>query len=84
MTAKEGLLLWCQKKTAGYKDVKIENFTTSWQSGLGFCALIHRHRPDLLEYEPLSKDNAAQNLELAFDVAEKQVEKQKSLFFIKH
>jgi len=73
MTAKEGLLLWCQKKTAGYKDVKVENFTTSWQSGLAFCALIHRHRPDLLDYDSLSKDNNAHNLELAFDIAEKQL-----------
>jgi len=73
MTAKEGLLLWCQKKTAGYRDVKVENFTSSWVSGLAFCALIHRHRPDLLDFEPLDKNDNAKNLELAFDVAEKQL-----------
>jgi len=72
MTAKEGLLLWCQKKTAGYRDVKVENFTTSWQTGLAFCALIHRHRPDLLDYDSLSAGDAARNLELAFAVAEKE------------
>jgi len=70
LTAKEGLLLWCQKKTAGYRDVNIENFTTSWQSGLGFCALIHKHRPDLLKYDDLEKGNAEHNLTLAFSVAE--------------
>jgi len=73
LTAKEGLLLWCQKKTAGYRDVKVDNFTSSWQSGLAFCALIHRHRPDLLDYDSLSKENNAHNLELAFDIAEKQL-----------
>jgi len=73
LTAKEGLLLWCQKKTAGYRDVKVENFTTSWQSGLAFCALIHRHRPDLIDYDSLDKNNAAYNLQLAFDVAEQQL-----------
>jgi len=73
LTAKEGLLLWCQKKTAGYRDVKVENFTNSWTSGLAFCALIHRHRPDLLDYDPLDKNDAAKNLELAFDVAEKHL-----------
>jgi len=35
--------------------------------------LIHRHRPDLLDYDSLSKENNAQNLELAFDIAEKQL-----------
>lgn len=73
LSAKEGLLLWCQKKTAGYKDVKVDNFHVSFQDGLAFCALIHRHRPDLLDFDSLSKDNKAANLKLAFDVAEEKL-----------
>jgi hypothetical protein len=79
LSAKNGLLLWCQKKTEPYKNVKIDNFTTSWQDGLGMCALIHRHRPDLINYEQLTKDNALHNLNLAFDVAETHLQVPKIL-----
>lgn len=32
-SAKEGLLLWCQRKTAPYKNVNIQNFHIRWVTG---------------------------------------------------
>ncbi|XP_041351421.1 alpha-actinin-like isoform X1 [Gigantopelta aegis] len=79
MTAKEGLLLWCQRKTAPYKNVNVQNFHLSWKDGLAFCALIHRHRPELLEYYKLSRDNPLENLNTAFEIAEKHLDIPKML-----
>eukprot|EP01104_Vermistella_antarctica_P012828 TRINITY_DN3785_c0_g1_i1.p1 TRINITY_DN3785_c0_g1~~TRINITY_DN3785_c0_g1_i1.p1 ORF type:complete len:1558 (-),score=732.09 TRINITY_DN3785_c0_g1_i1:173-4762(-) len=72
LSARDALLLWCKKKTAGYKDVSVKNFHYSWQDGLAFCALIHKHRPDLIDFDSLDKENKTENLNLAFDVAEKE------------
>ncbi|XP_016421891.1 alpha-actinin-2-like [Sinocyclocheilus rhinocerous] len=78
-SAKEGLLLWCQRKTAPYRNVNVQNFHVSWKDGLALCALIHRHRPDLIDYAKLNKDDPLGNLNLAFDIAEKHLDIPKML-----
>ncbi|KAK6293917.1 hypothetical protein J4Q44_G00362430 [Coregonus suidteri] len=78
-SAKEGLLLWCQRKTAPYRNVNVQNFHVSWKDGLALCALIHRHRPDLIDYAKLNKEDPLGNLNLAFEVAEKYLDIPKML-----
>uniref|UniRef100_A0A8B9RDT4 Spectrin beta chain n=1 Tax=Astyanax mexicanus TaxID=7994 RepID=A0A8B9RDT4_ASTMX len=72
-SAKDALLLWCQMKTAGYPNVNVHNFTTSWRDGLAFNAIVHKHRSDLIEFDTLKRSNAHYNLQNAFNVAEKEL-----------
>ena len=65
-------MVWCQMKTAGYHNVNVRNFTTSWRDGLAFNAIIHKHRADLIQYDKLSKSNAMYNLNQAFETADKE------------
>ena len=72
MSAKEGLLLWCQRKTSPYKNVNVQNFHTSFKDGLAFCALIHHFFPDAFDFNSLSSTNRKENFELAFRTAEER------------
>ena len=56
-----------------YPGVNIENFSTSWRNGLGFNALIHAHRPDLINYNKLHPNDHMGNLNNAFNVADNQL-----------
>ncbi|KAJ4268626.1 alpha-actinin [Fusarium torreyae] len=73
MSAKEGLLLWCQRKTACYDEVEVRDFSGSWNDGLAFCALLDIHRPDLIDYDALDKADHRGNMQLAFDIAHKEI-----------
>ncbi|XP_078452945.1 F-actin-monooxygenase MICAL3 isoform X3 [Lampetra planeri] len=66
------LLNWCQRQTEGYRSVRVVDFTGSWKSGLALCAIIHRYRPDLIDFDSLDERNVAGNNQLAFDVAERE------------
>ncbi|KAM6937070.1 protein-methionine sulfoxide oxidase mical3a [Xenentodon cancila] len=66
------LLNWCQRQTEGYRNVNVTDLTMSWKSGLALCALIHRYRPDLIDFDSLDEGDQERNNQLAFDVAEKE------------
>ncbi|KAM6895662.1 protein-methionine sulfoxide oxidase mical3b [Xenentodon cancila] len=66
------LLMWCQEQTRGYRGVTVSDLTSSWKDGLALCALIHRYRPDLIDFDSLSESSKEENIRFAFNVAERE------------
>ncbi|XP_007952055.1 smoothelin-like protein 1 [Orycteropus afer afer] len=68
---KNMLLEWCRAMTRKYEHVDIQNFSSSWSSGMAFCALIHKFFPDAFDYSELDPTQRRHNFTLAFSTAEK-------------
>uniref|UniRef100_A0A8V5GL31 Uncharacterized protein n=1 Tax=Melopsittacus undulatus TaxID=13146 RepID=A0A8V5GL31_MELUD len=73
MTAKEKLLLWSQHMVQGYPGLRCENFTASWRDGRLFNAIIHRHKPMLIDMSRVYNQSNLENLEQAFSIAERDL-----------
>jgi len=67
------LLRWCKRRTADYPNVKVENFTSSFQDGLALAALIHKHAPELLDFNSLDPNDQVGNIQKVLDIAEKSL-----------
>ncbi|RVE68930.1 hypothetical protein OJAV_G00096220 [Oryzias javanicus] len=67
---RNALLKWCQKKTEGYQNIDITNFSSSWNDGLAFCALLHTYLPAHIPYQELTGQDKRRNFTLAFQAAE--------------
>ncbi|XP_024253096.1 cytospin-A isoform X4 [Oncorhynchus tshawytscha] len=67
---RNALLKWCQKKTEGYQNIDITNFSSSWNDGLAFCAVLHTYLPAHIPYLELSSQDKKENFTLAFQAAE--------------
>ncbi|KAL7883790.1 hypothetical protein SRHO_G00014480 [Serrasalmus rhombeus] len=73
MTAKEKLLLWSQRMVEGFHGMRCDNFTTSWRDGKLFNAIIHKHRPNLIDMSKVYRQTNLENLEQAFSMAEREL-----------
>merc|ERR1719315_897230 len=67
---RNALLKWCQSKTAGYVDVDITNFSSSWNDGMAFCAMLHTYMPERIPYGSLKATEKRRNFTIAFEAAE--------------
>ncbi|XP_077378376.1 cytospin-A [Festucalex cinctus] len=67
---RNALLKWCQKKTEGYQNIDITNFSSSWNDGLAFCAVLHTYLPAHIPYQELTSQDKRRNFSLAFQAAE--------------
>ncbi|XP_043374458.1 EH domain-binding protein 1-like protein 1 isoform X7 [Dermochelys coriacea] len=67
VSCSQSLLEWCQNVTAGYRGVRVTNFTTSWRNGLAFCAILHHFHPENINYETLDPLAIKENNKLAYD-----------------
>ena len=65
----DDLLAWSQKCVEGYHGASVSNFTTSWRSGLAAAAIIHRFRPDLLDFNSLQPHDVIHNNKIAFEAS---------------
>nr|CDJ81704.1 Calponin actin-binding domain containing protein [Haemonchus contortus] len=73
-SARDALLQWARKVTSGYPRVNVTNFSSSWKDGLAFNAILHRYRPNLIDWNKVSDSSVSnrERLENAFAAAERE------------
>src|SRR3989338_4460427 len=72
LNAKDALLMWVQNKTHGYAGVEVKDFKSSMKDGLALGAVIHKHRPSMINFNDLKPGaaNAATNWKIVQAAAE--------------
>ncbi|KAI1237626.1 Calmin, partial [Lamprotornis superbus] len=66
------LLIWVQRKTRKY-GVAVQDFTSSWRSGLAFLAVIKAIDCTLVDMKHALEKSARENLEDAFSIAQNKL-----------
>ncbi|XP_048842251.1 nesprin-2a [Brienomyrus brachyistius] len=74
VSAKKNLLLWVQEQChrAGCA-ISVSDFSSSWRNGMPFLAILHALRPGLVDLSKATTRTNQQNLEEAFQMAEKMM-----------
>jgi len=67
--AKEMILSWVQDKIKDYP-IPMTNFSTCWNDGLAFCAIIHVFYPENFDWYALKAENRRDNFTFGFEKAE--------------
>ncbi|XP_042316730.1 nesprin-2-like [Sceloporus undulatus] len=73
MSAKKALLLWAKEQCAMHGSISVADFKSSWRNGLAFLAVINALRPGLVDMEKAKERSNQDNLNEAFQVAEKEL-----------
>ncbi|CAB3375712.1 Hypothetical predicted protein [Cloeon dipterum] len=69
------LVSWLKRQTAVYDDVQVgDDLAACFSDGRALCALVHRYRPQLVDLAALRADESVLNLQLAFNVLEKEAQ----------
>ncbi|XP_074959924.1 calmin [Phalacrocorax aristotelis] len=66
------LLIWVQRKTRKY-GVAVQDFASSWRSGLAFLAIIKAIDSTLVDMKQALEKSARENLEDAFSIAQNKL-----------
>ncbi|KAK4336716.1 hypothetical protein RND71_043560 [Anisodus tanguticus] len=69
---RERLVRWAQRSTDGYPNCNVKDLSTSWRDGFVFNAILHRNRPDLLDYRLCQERTTYENLSNVFDLYDRE------------
>jgi dystonin len=72
VSAREALLRWARNTTDKYPGVQINDFTSSWRDGMAFSAVLHRNRPDLVDWRNIREVKSRERLERVFSMMERE------------
>ncbi|XP_042670139.1 nesprin-2 isoform X5 [Centrocercus urophasianus] len=70
ISATKALLFWAKEQCSLYGSISVNDFKSSWRSGLPFLAIINALRPGLIDLEKAKARSNKENLDEAFRIAE--------------